>query len=842
MRRIQQFFILAIVTSLFNACGGGADNLIQPPSSMPQLNIADISVSEGDTGTTAVEIEVSLTQSANQLVSFAYATADISALNGLDYTARSGTASIASGLTSTTLSIPVLGDQLVELDESFSMILSTATNATINTGSAIISIVDNDETTIPALVSRPLNPNCQIPTAPISDIQLTQMFNISFDAPILMLQAPGNNNRWYVVEQDGLIKTFMTNGSSATIFADLTDRAIYNGGQDERGLLGMAFHPDFQSNNQIFLYYISIINGQQTIVSRYTSPDNGVTLTVPAFAAEDKILELAQPESNHNGGHIAFDPNGYLFIGLGDGGGSNDAFLNGLNTQTLLGSMLRIDVDSIPAAGKNYAIPNDNPFVSNSQVLDEIYAYGLRNPWRWSFDRLTGDLYLGDVGQGAREEIDIIAGRQHYGWGCFEGSQANSSYAGNCSGISNNLPIHEYPRSEGKAVVGGYVYRGSNPNLANFVGTYFFADFGFGTIWGLDPAAADPSSSNRILLNTGRQISSFAEDNSAELYALSWSDGLIFRIDHVTTANSFPTLLSQTGCVDPANPQAIDSGLIPYTINAPFWSDGAEKDRWFALRDGSNITIEADGDWTFPIGSILMKNFNLNNQLVETRLLVHHDDDSWGGYSYEWNDTLTDASLVLNVKTKVINGQSYQYPSSGQCAACHTDAAGDTLGLETAQMNRKQIYSANNNSIGNQITALDNIGLFTTSPGNASTLKKMTNPHNTLIDDGVRVRAYLHTNCAQCHRPDNAISNIDIDFRDTSNWSDLNICNVAPTAGDLGVQGAQRLVPGNPDSSIIYLRLSRRDSDGMPPISSSLVDYKESDLVRRWITDLQQCP
>jgi glucose/arabinose dehydrogenase len=367
------------------------------------------------------------------------------------------------------------------------------------------------------------------------DIILTRVFpGLNFNEPILMLQAPGNNTRWYVVEQDGLIKTFETGDSNSTIFANLTDRAVFTGGHDERGLLGMAFHPNFQTNQEVYLYYINDSAGLQTIVSRYISPDNGLTLTVPAFNSEDVIIGLSQPANNHNGGNISFGPDGNLYIGLGDGGGANDTFENGLNTQTLLGSMLRIDVDSAPVAGKNYAIPNDNPFVLNPQVLDEIFAYGLRNPWRWNFDLQTGFLYLGDVGQSAREEIDIISAGQHYGWGCFEASLSNPSYAGvlvDCTAVTNNPPIHEYPRSEGVTVVGGYVYRGSNTNLSSLVGTYLFADFGFGTIWGLNPAAGDPSSTNQVLSNTNRQISSFAEDNSGELYILSWSDGAIFRID-----------------------------------------------------------------------------------------------------------------------------------------------------------------------------------------------------------------------------------------------------------------------------------------------------------------------
>ena len=390
-------------------------------------------------------------------------------------------------------------------------------------------------------------------------------------------------------------------------------------------------------------------------------------------------------------------------------------------------------------------------------------------------------------------------------------------------------------------MVGGYVYRGNNVNLAGLLGTYLFADFGFGTVWGIDPSASNVSASLQVLLNTGRQISSFGEDNLGELYVLSWSDGQIFKIDPASISN-FPMLLSQTGCVDPTNPEVTDSSMIPYRINAEFWSDGAVKNRWFALQDATEITIEADGDWTFPIGGVLLKHFHLNSQLVETRLLVHHADDSWGGYSYEWNDSGTDATLRLNGKSKNIDGQEYIYPSSSQCAACHTNAAGNTLGPQTAQMNRKQNYPANGNAVGNQIATLDNIGMFVSSPGDPTILPKLDDPHNTLANEDNRVRAYWHSNCGQCHRPGHIIQNVDIDFRFDTDFNDMNICNRAPGAGDLGVSGAQRLTPGSAHESLVYLRMSRRDTDTMPPLGSTVIDDKSADLLEDWIDGLAGCP
>ncbi len=837
MKATRFLTMLCVVIVSLVGCGGGSDS-----SNQLTLSIADTDVLEGDSATTEFMVRVELNGVATESVSFNYVTVDGDAISGLDYIAQNASATIASGQSITNLSVPIIGDTNVELDKSFKINLNSITNAIAGQTAANITVRDNDESIVPALLSRPQNTNCDIPDPPPGSIKLTQVFTaLSFDAPILILQAPGNNNRWYVVEQGGLIKTFVTGDSGTTIFADLTDRAVFSGGQDERGLLGMAFHPNFQTNGQVFLSYVTVIGSLRTIVSRYFSADNGLTLSKPAFSTEDIILDVSQPATNHNGGNIIFGADGYLYIGLGDGGGSNDTFLNGQDTQTLLGSMLRIDVDGSPASGKNYAIPAANPFVGNAQALDEIYAYGLRNPWRWSFDRQTGDLYVGDVGQNALEEIDIVEAGQHYGWGCFEGNQSNADYGGSCSGIVNNPPIHEYPRSDGTTVVGGYVYRGSNIDLASFVGSYLFADFGFGTIWRVDPGASNVTASLEVLLNTGRQISSFGEDNLGELYVLSWSDGQIFRIDSATTS-SFPNLLSQTGCVDPANPSVTDASMIPYRINAEFWSDGAIKERWFALQDGTQIGIETDGNWIFPIGSVLLKHFYLNDQLVETRLLVHHLDNSWGGYSYEWNDSGTDATLRLSGKSKTIDGQEYIYPSSSQCAACHTNAAGNTLGPETAQMNRKQSYPANGNAVGNQITALDNIGMFISSPGSVASLPKLDDPHNTLASDNNRIRAYWHTNCAQCHRAGNIIQNVDINFHFDIDWNNINICNYAPTAGDLSVPGAQRLTPGSAAESLVYLRMSRRDGDAMPPLGSTLIDDKAAVLLKSWIDNLTQCP
>ena len=544
------------------------------------------------------------------------------------------------------------------------------------------------EDVVTGLFTRPDNPECEIPDPPnaTTSAALERVFtNLSFSAPVLLKQSPNNPDRWYVVEQGGSIRTFLSNDSTATTFADISGRILNSG---EQGLLGMAFHPDFAGNRYLYVYYSSN-SAQRSVISRFTANDD---LSIDS-TSELIIMEVDQPYSNHNGGNIEFGPDGYLYIGLGDGGSGGDPLNHAQNPDTLLGSMLRIDVDNPANPGvQEYSSPADNPYVA-SNGRDEIYAIGLRNPWRWSFDRVSGQLVLGDVGQNNLEEVDVVVNGGNYGWRCREGT---SIY--NPSGCSDAYlpPIYEYDHTVGNSITGGFVYRGTL--FPALVGAYIFSDYYPGPIWALRNPYTSAVVSELIdnAITSSSYISSFAEDSDGELYLVSRVDGLIYKLVPATPdpVGSFPTLLSQTGCVDSDDVTRMAEGLIPYEINAPFWSDGAVKSRYFAIPDDATITLEQDGEWTFPNNSVVVKNFTLNGRLVETRLLVRHLDGSWAGYSYEWNDTQTDASLVLDGKTRDIDGQTYIFPSSSQCMSCHTAVAGSVLGLETRQINRDRVYQS----------------------------------------------------------------------------------------------------------------------------------------------------
>ena len=694
---------------------------------------------------------------------------------------------------------------------------------------------------VSGLAARPSNTTCVAPAAPTpaSGVALTAAFpNLpGLSMPVDLVQAPGNSSRWYVVEQGGTVRSFANSptANNLSLVLDISSKVVLG---FESGLLDLAFAPDFATSGFVYLSYTGPGTGGSALtsyISRFRSSDGGLTFDP---ASEVVVLSLAQPFDNHNGGHIAFGPDGFLYIGFGDGGSANDPDGNGQNTGTLLGAMLRIDVSTLP-----YGIPAGNAFPGGScaaGTCPEIYAWGLRNPWRWSFDSANGNLWAGDVGQNDWEEIDLIEAGNNYGWDVCEGAHLTGSSTA-CNTPAFTDPVAEYGTGvQGRcAVTGGYVYRGSA--ISSLQGTLFYGDFCTGDIWGLDTTQAG-ATPQLLIPTSGRSISSFAQDAGGEVYVLDYGsggpDGGVFRIDPQGGTSTVPSQLSATGCVSATDPTRPADGLIPYDINALFWSDGAQKERFLALPDGEFIDIDPNDDWSFPVGSVLMKHFRLGGQLIETRLLMRHTDGSWAGYSYEWNAAGTDATLVPGGKTKTINGQQWIYPSGGECLRCHTAAAGRVLGPETAQMNRDFTYPSTGIT-ANQLTTFDTIGLFSSAlAADPANLPALLDPYGGGDRTG-RARAYLHTNCAYCHRPNGPTqANIDLDYRVPV--ANMNICNVAPDHGDLGINGARIVTPGDHARSLLWERMQRRDSFGMPPLGSTLVDTAGRQLLLDWIDAMNQ--
>ena len=342
---------------------------------------------------------------------------------------------------------------------------------------------------------------------------------LNFNQPVGIYHAGDNTNRLFVVEQAGVIRVFENakNASAAKVFLDISDRVLFDG---EQGLLGLAFHPNYAKNGYFYVDYVAD-NPRRTIIARYS-----VMASDPNQADKNSelvLFEVDQPFANHKGGQLSFGPDGYFYIALGDGGSGGDPYGNAQNLSSLLGKILRVDVNS-PSGGKNYGIPSDNPFAGNLKgYREEIYAYGLRNPWRFSFDPETKWFWVADVGQSQREEVDIVEKGKNYGWNIMEGTLCYSPAEG-CNQTGLELPLWEYGRDEGIAIIGGFVYRGST--VTGLIGAYVYGDYGSGKIWALWYNGTG-APVNTLLVDSDLTITSFGLDEKNELY-LSAFDGRIY--------------------------------------------------------------------------------------------------------------------------------------------------------------------------------------------------------------------------------------------------------------------------------------------------------------------------
>ncbi|MBI2609328.1 MAG: PQQ-dependent sugar dehydrogenase [Deltaproteobacteria bacterium] len=336
-----------------------------------------------------------------------------------------------------------------------------------------------------------------------------------FSYPTDMAEIPDGSSRYVVLEQAGVIKVFKDKKILKELFLDISEK-VESGG--EKGLLGIAFHPDFKKNKKFYLNYTTRKEGKlYTVISKWQLGEKNLA----DKKSEKIILTFEQPYDNHNGGQLAFGPDGYFYMGVGDGGGAGDPKNNGQNLKTILGSILRIDVN-----GKEpYEIPKDNPFVDHQEARKEIWAYGLRNPWRFSFDSETGTLYAGDVGQVRREEIDVIQKGKNYGWRIMEGTLCYKP-SEDCKKEGLELPLVEYGRDEGYSVTGGFVYRGKK--LQELIGHYIYADFGTGKMWALK-YDGKKASKPQLVNHSHLKIASFSQDHEGELYIIHYG-GAVYRL------------------------------------------------------------------------------------------------------------------------------------------------------------------------------------------------------------------------------------------------------------------------------------------------------------------------
>jgi glucose/arabinose dehydrogenase len=433
-------------------------------------------------------------------------------------------------------------------------------------------------------------------------IQLTD-FSTGFDRPVDIAHC--GDSRLFVVEQDGLIWVLDSLGARLDTFLNIDPRV--NSGGNEQGLLGLAFHPNYAENGWFFVYYTQN-NGGDTRVSRFSVKPNNPNEADPN--SELTILEADQPYSNHNGGCIKFGPNdGYLYIALGDGGSGGDPQNNGQKKATFLGKILRIDVNNSNETVR-YIVPADNPFVGNSDYYPEIWSLGWRNPWRFSFDRLTGDLWAGDVGQNVVEEIDFQAagvGGLNYGWRCYEGSQAYNTNG--CQPANTYIgPIYTYAHSTGGcSVTGGFVYRGTQ--YPDMVGAYLFTDYCNGLMWATRRNANGTFTTTQLANLSDYEYSSFGEDRNGELYVTLLGSGKIQRVRELCSAFQISGVASEAVCDSSFSGtiflDVVGGGTAPVNFA---WSNGLDDEDIVYLNPGTYIVVA-----TNSIGCIKRDTFNIAN-------------------------------------------------------------------------------------------------------------------------------------------------------------------------------------------------------------------------------------
>ena len=636
-------------------------------------------------------------------------------------------------------------------------------------------------------------------------------------------------------------------------------------------IYGVAFHPNFHNNGWM---YVGCNGNSDALKQKCTK-----VLRFTVDSSEDyrcdldsRVTVIEWPSNGHNGGDLVFGKDGMLYVSAGDGTSDSDANLAGQDLSTLPGSMLRINVD-VTESDQQYSVPKDNPFINLANARPEIWAYGLRNPWRISLDTRTGDLWAGINGQDLWETAQVVRRGENYGWSITEGS--HDFQPGRARGPTPIvLPTIEHPHSEARSLTGGHVYYGQKHK--RLWGHYLYGDYATGMIWAAkyNDGKVD---SHFVVARTSLQITGFGIGHDNELIIVDYGGGLHELVPNDQRASKeFPRLLSETGIYSSTERHQVHPGLIPYEVNSPLWSDGAMKERFIGLPGTQSIDFNATKSWDFPDGTVLVKTFSLPLAgraggeksppfftRIETRLMTRQQGE-WFGYSYRWNEEQTDAVLVesegLDECFTVVNAtgtqsnreQTWHYPSRSECMVCHSRASNFVLGLSAEQTN-KQIMRGS--EAIEQLEWFRTMGLFRASantegdnehvalafqfPKSLNDLPRLADPASDRESLENRVRSYLHSNCANCHVKEGG-GNSKIILAASRSLEKTGLVGVIPMHDKFGLAEARLITPGDPQNSVLLERLKRRGKGQMPPLASNVIDHAAVRLVEAWIRSLPE--
>ena len=675
------------------------------------------------------------------------------------------------------------------------------------------------------------DPKCRPRTAVARPLPyaLERVFGeLTFPKPVQLLPYPGEPDTWLVVQHTGVVEKIR--GNQRQTYFDLSDRVKIG---QQWGLQEIALHPNFPKDPRIFVAYIAVDEGWLSVVSQLRASADGTTVDV---GSEEILMSEPQRHEWHPLAGLKFGPDGYLYIAWGEGGGKSES------PMLFGGKMLRIDVDRRDN-GKLYAIPPDNPFL-NTSYRPEVFAIGLRNPWRFTFDRETGEIWLGDVGDRSFEEVDRIVAGGHYGWPGWEGTSCLRTEF--CSDPRVIPPVVQHSHSEMCSVTGGYVYRGSA--LPELRGRYVYADLCSATVWALHKDESGAMVTEPIA-RAPRQVASFAEAPDGELYVIEAHDShedykevetgfmahRLVRGAPPSVAAASDETLSQAFCVADGDYAEEPEGMRRYSINMPAYAEGAEVIRFMTDVKGDAI-YGAQDVIERPRKSVVMKTFAIDGRPVETQVLVVLLGYEWVARDYEWNDAGDDAQLLDRGKTKTLpNGQQWTFPGPEGCARCHNSQVGTLRALRLSQL-------AGTFDGSDQIRSLVKAGVLAWKEGESAVVP---NPYARLDDEDAplekRARAYLDVNCSSCHQPGGNAGEASMDLRRATPFAAARLCGRAPNASFPGHEDASLLEPGKPESSLISIRMKLTDAAAMPP-QRHTVDTAGARVVDAWIASLAECP
>jgi uncharacterized repeat protein (TIGR03806 family) len=720
---------------------------------------------------------------------------------------------------------------------------------------------------------------------PFTDYSLEPAFgDLKFTDPVAVVAIPDRPGSVAVAQRNGMIYavTQREGNFAREVYLDLRQRVHTRPNLAEEGLLGLAFHPGFAERSEqrrawLFVSYTGLVYDQPTHrVTRFEAPKHSSSIH---DRSETILIDQPYASPRHKGGCLAFGPDGYLYASFGDDG---DEVKNAQRVDGgFFSGILRIDVDQHGEAisqaprrgsegghGQNYSIPNDNPFANDPNALGEFFAIGFRNPWRFSFDRATGDLLVSDVGDKAREEVSLIRKGDNAGWPLREGSLARTNPPQAPSVGRERLPAFEYSRAGFHlAIIGGFVYRGAAHR--DLVGKYLYADQS-GRVYAVDlprgdePSAATTGPTPKLLASldeAGVGISHLGEDEQGEpllcaIGELGSETGRVYRIrrNFHDPLNQPPDRLSQTGLFKNLAALEPADGFVAYDVVSPLWSDGAVKRRWVAIPQGEVIHGKLLDRWRYPTGSVFVKHFEFpsakhpgGTRRVGTRYLLVDAQGAAKGATYRWNEDQTDAFRVDDSEDAVFEIENdagersaitWSHPGRLDCQRCHNSSAGYVLGFNYKQLNRLVLDEERKIETG-QLVRLRNLGLLENTFADDA-IREL--PRLFAIDDEAgdveaRVRSYLDVNCAPCHQP--GLHYARFDARLTTPLEMANLIEGAAFHTRAGEPLDWLIVPGAEKESLLVDRMRSVDSTWrMPPLGRNVTDEKAIELMRKWVESL----